>query len=86
MNIPKPESNHRYAWEEYENKIDEIKKLHFDKLMTVGQISEELGIPDWIILNLLEAKKWTSLVTLNYVGGEGRVISRNYMTYILTNS
>ncbi|MDE1363590.1 hypothetical protein PVN35_22725, partial [Bacillus paralicheniformis] len=30
VNIPKPESNHRYAWEEYENKIDEIKKLHFD--------------------------------------------------------
>lgn len=57
MNIPKPESNHRYAWEEYENKIDEIKWLHFDKLMTVGQISEKLDIPDWIILDLFKVKK-----------------------------
>ncbi|MFT0823416.1 hypothetical protein VSK92_02715 [Bacillus swezeyi] len=79
MNIPKPECNHRHAWEEYENKIDEIKWLHFDKLMTVGRISEKLGIPDWIILNLLEAKKVDKLSHPDYVGDEGRVISRTYM-------
>ncbi|NUJ16914.1 helix-turn-helix transcriptional regulator [Bacillus glycinifermentans] len=31
--------------------------MHFKDLMTVGQISEKLNIPDWIILDLFKAKK-----------------------------
>ena len=41
----------------YSDKLEQIKRLHFDELKTVGEISKELNIPDWSILNLFKAKK-----------------------------
>ncbi|MED1228499.1 AraC family transcriptional regulator [Bacillus nakamurai] len=52
-----PESSYRYSWEKYSDKLETIKKLHFDDLKTVGEISKELDIPDWTILDLLKANK-----------------------------
>ncbi|KKB71662.1 hypothetical protein TH62_20970 [Bacillus sp. TH008] len=37
VDIPKPKRSHKYAWKEYEGSFDEIKKMHFKDLMTVGQ-------------------------------------------------
>nr|WP_257215504.1 AraC family transcriptional regulator [Bacillus pumilus] len=57
LDIPKPEKGHKYAWEQHLDKFEVIKKLHFKQLKTVREISDELNIPDWIILDLFKSQK-----------------------------
>ncbi|GLO66100.1 AraC family transcriptional regulator [Oceanobacillus kimchii] len=52
---------HIYAWEKYVDRFEEIKIKHFEELMTIGQISKELRIPEWIILELFEKMKMDKL-------------------------
>ncbi|MGA4711639.1 AraC family transcriptional regulator [Bacillus safensis] len=39
------------------DKFDAIKELHFKQLKTVREISEEMNIPDWVILDLFKSQK-----------------------------
>ncbi|MEH7552928.1 AraC family transcriptional regulator [Bacillus altitudinis] len=44
-------------WEQHLDKFEAIKKLHFKHLKTVREISEELEIPEWVILDLFKSQK-----------------------------
>lgn len=55
--MPKHEVTYNYKWEQHLDKFEAIKELHFNQLKTVREISEELNIPDWVILDLFKYQK-----------------------------